>query len=47
MQQTATAIMTGSMYAFAQLANVNDQITANFTGVSSPFAFSAPATAWG
>jgi hypothetical protein len=42
------AAITGpSLYALAQLASDYDQVTANFTGVSPAFAFSAPATAWG
>lgn len=42
-----SAIVTGAMFALAQLENVNDQVTANFTGVSPAFAFTAPSTAWG
>lgn len=43
------AILTGPMYALAQLFYANDQVTANFTGTSPAFAFTiAPsATAWG
>lgn len=41
------AIVTGSMFALAQLKNQSDQVTANFTGVSPAFAFTAPSTAWG
>lgn len=35
------------MFALAQLKTFGDQVTANFTGVSPSFAFSAPSTAWG
>lgn len=38
------AIVTGPMFALAQLAAPLDQITSNFTG---PFAFTPPSTAWG
>jgi hypothetical protein len=40
------AIVTGPMFALAQLKDPGDQITANFTGVPA-FAFTAPSTAWG
>ncbi len=42
-----SAITGGAMFALAQLTNQLDQVTANFTGVSPAFAFSAPSTAWG
>jgi hypothetical protein len=41
------AIVGPSMFAFAQLTNAGDQVTANFTGVNPSFSFSAPSTAWG
>lgn len=42
-----SAIVGGSMFALAQMKNPGDQVTANFTGTSPAFAFSAPSTAWG
>jgi hypothetical protein len=42
-----SAIVTGAMFALAQLEYPGDQVTANFTGVSPAFAYSAPSTAWG
>lgn len=40
------AIVTGPMFALAQLGTLGDQVTVNFTG-SPAFAFTAPSTAWG
>lgn len=42
-----SAITGPSMFALGMLTNPGDQITANFTGVSPAFSFSAPSTAWG
>jgi hypothetical protein len=39
-----SAIVTGAMFALAQLETEFDQVTANFTGT---FAFTPPSTAWG
>lgn len=43
------AAITGAVLAMAQMSDVNDQITANFTGSSPSFAYSAPSgfSAWG
>lgn len=39
-----SSIVTGPMFALAQLTDAGDQVTANFTGL---FAFTPPSTAWG